>query len=335
MFRKINCRRQPVFDIAIVAGPMSASDIDRDPAARSAGSTAGSGTLGASSLGLAVLLAAYLIFAFGSAAQKSVTVDELGHLPSGLYAVKTGDARYASLNPPLANVLSSLPVFALNLDREMTIPEPSDDVFSFWSAGYHFLDNQRADYVRIFDAARVVPILLVAGLGLLLFAWGRQLVPDAPQLSGLLGAGLVLASPNVIAQARLVGTDTTAACFIALAVYAFRAMLLRPDAIRVAMFGVALGLAQLAKFYALLLYPTLLGLVFVWCALSKTESSERSSLLRGFAAAAALSLLVLNAGYLFAEFGSSLRDLQMQSELLRSWQAGAIGGRRSRSPARI
>ena len=65
---------------------------------------------------LVLLLLLYLAMAVGSARQKSVTVDELGHLPSGVYFLKTGDPRYAALNPPLVNSLAALPVLLLDLD---------------------------------------------------------------------------------------------------------------------------------------------------------------------------------------------------------------------------
>ena len=68
-------------------------------------------------------LLVYLVLAAGSAGQKSVTVDELGHLPSGLYYLQTGDARYASLNPPLVNALSALPLLWMDLGAEP--PPPS------------------------------------------------------------------------------------------------------------------------------------------------------------------------------------------------------------------
>ena len=73
---------------------------------------------------MCLLLFVYVVLAAGSAQQKSVTVDELGHLPSGLYFLQTGDARYASLNPPLVNALSAVPVLLLDLEREPAPPPP-------------------------------------------------------------------------------------------------------------------------------------------------------------------------------------------------------------------
>lgn len=268
----------------------------------------------------------YVVLCVGSARHKSVTVDEFGHLPSGLYTLLTGDVRYSALNPPLANVLASLPVVGLDVEPAFAPPAASDDVFSFWSNGRQFLERQRADYVRIFDAARMVPILLVAALGVLLFFWAEKLAPQSPVAVGALAAGLVLGSPNVIAHARLIGTDTATAVFVALALFSYRGMLLCPSTGRAAVFGVALGLAQLTKFYALLLYPVSLASLFVWHALSGENRPTRAKLLRGFAIGSGVSLLVLNGGYGFAETGSSLRNLTLNSSQLLAWQQGLFGG---------
>jgi len=275
---------------------------------------------------LLLFVAGYGVLAVSSARQKSVTVDELGHLPAGVYFLLTGDARYTSLNPPLVNALSALPVLFLDLSPALAPPDPSDDVFSFWSTGYHFHETHRDDYRRIFDAARWMPIALVAALGCALFAWARRLAPEAPEVAGLLAAGLVLFSPNVIAQARLVGTDTGTALFVLLAHGALSAMLRKPGVATTLLCGLALGLAQLTKFYALLLYPVFLALSLAWPALSPRSSpstgraAEVRRRLACFVAASALSLAVLNGAYLGQESGASLRDLPLQSGLLQGWR---------------
>ncbi|MBW2232879.1 MAG: glycosyltransferase family 39 protein [Deltaproteobacteria bacterium] len=276
-------------------------------------------------LGLVLLISFYAVLAGSSAQRKSVTVDELGHLPSGLHYLRTGDARYASLNPPLINLLSATPVLLLDLEKELVAPPASNDPFSFWEVGYEFQQRHAADYQRIFDAARVVPIGIVAALGLLAFVWARQLVPDAPNAAGLFAAGLICLSPNVLAQARLIGTDTGTAFFVALSMWTFRAMLLRPTPGATLLCGATLGLAQLTKFYALLLYPSMLGVVVGWHLLSRDPKPRLDRLLWRSAAAGCVSLLVLNTGYLWQEFGASLSALELQSSMLLGWQASMLG----------
>ncbi|MEO1914391.1 MAG: hypothetical protein ABGW98_11115, partial [Myxococcales bacterium] len=124
----------------------SARNLDRGPRLDSAQSPAASRPT--ERVCLAAVIAVYLGLSFASAGQTSVTVDEFGHLPSGLYTLISGDPRYAALNPPLANALSAIPVALLDLDRDVAPPAASDDVFSFWSAGLQFLERHRGDYVR-------------------------------------------------------------------------------------------------------------------------------------------------------------------------------------------
>jgi hypothetical protein len=276
-------------------------------------------------LALAALLLLYAALALGSAARKSVTVDELGHLPSGLHYLQTGDARFTSLNPPLVNVLSALPVLALDLSVEPRPPAASDDPFSFWSTGYAFHERHRDDYLRIYATARLVPIAIVAALGVLVYLWARELAPRTPELAGLLAAGFVCLSPNVIAQARLVGTDTGTAFFVVLALYCFRRMLLRPTPASVVLAGLTLGLAQLTKFYALLLYPVTGLLIFVWHRLSPAPRPPLARVLVRYAAVLATSWIVLVGGYSFGELGASLSELRLSSDLLQSWQTSLFG----------
>ncbi len=282
---------------------------------------------------LALLAAAFVALCVASASRKSVTVDELGHLPSGVYTLASGDVRHATLNPPLLNVLSALPVFALSLEQPIDPPEASDDVFDFWKTGYHFHERHRADYLRIYDAARWVPILLAVGLGLLVYRWAGELVGSVgravdagmARVAGLVAASLLWFSPNWIAHARIVGTDTGTALFVAAAVFALRSMLKRPTPMTAVIFGALLGLAQLTKFYALLLYPIALVLVFAvgqW----RAEAPAPRDLWLQCGVAFVASLVVLNLGYGFAEFGRPLSELKLVSTTALSLQESWIGG---------
>lgn len=278
---------------------------------------------------LALLALVFLGLAFGSARLKSVTVDELGHLPAGVYTLARGDVRHATLNPPLLNALAALPVFALSLDEPIEPPAASDDVFAFWSTGYHFHERHRADYLRIYAVARAVPILLALALGWLVFHWANAVArgigdgASAPW-AGLLAASLLWFSPNWLAHTRIIGTDTGTAAFLLFALYALRRYLLRPAYGTALLFGVVLGLAQLTKLYALLFYPvTLLVVLCAWRWRGRPASLGEASL--HCAAAFGISLLVLNAGYGFAEFGRSLASLPLQSETGRALQASWLG----------
>lgn len=247
---------------------------------------------------LAAMLVLYILLAVGSLRGDSVTVDEFGHLPVGYDLLRTGDFHFCELNPPLMNLLSALPLAVNRVPPSGTgITIAPEDRYSFWVNGYDFMVRFQSDYQRIFDRARLVTVVLVGLLGLLLFLWGRRLVPHHAGAAGLLAAGLIWFSPNMLAHARLVTTDAGAAFFVALALFALHAYAERPGPGRAVAAGVALGAAELVKFHTLLLYP-ILGAVLLAEGWSCRGPEARRRILHG-ALIVAASVLVIQAGYLF------------------------------------
>ena len=275
---------------------------------------------------LALLCAAYLLLAIGSLRHKSVTVDELGHLPAGYYYLRSGDPRHLGSNPPLANVISAAPVLLMGLEPQGTIPPTLGNLtYSFWGNGYRFLFEHPDDYRRAYTAARITTVLLVAGLGVLLFLWGRALAPRRPELCGLMAAGLLWFSPGVLAHARLVTTDAAAALLVALALWSLWRALRRPGYPGFLLCGTLLGLAQLTKFYALLLYPLFVIVAAVWQ--RGADRRQVRQVAGGLLAAFVLSVLVLDAGYLFQGVGTPLGDLELRSARLQAataWIPAAV-----------
>lgn len=239
--------------------------------------------------------------ASASLRETSITIDEFGHLPAGYHLLTTGDFGYCSLNPPLLTGLTALPLLFMDLpDEGRPGPLGRDAGYDFWANGYRFMDLHRADYLAAYTAARHVNLGLAVLLGILLFVWAGQLVPQHPNRAGLLAAGLTWFSPDVLAHARLVTTDLGCALTIALALFAGHALVRRPDALRALGLGVAVGLAMLAKFTAVLLY-----VVLPLQALLLVRGGSR----RVFAAQAAallVSVVVIDTGYLWHDVGTSI-----------------------------
>jgi hypothetical protein len=295
------------------------------------------------------MLLLYLVLAFTSLRGDAVTVDEFAHLPAGYNLLRTGDYRYCEYNPPLMNVLSALPL-VLGGAKETGPPMPMapEDRFGFWVNGYDFLSRFQGNYHSIFIRARAVTVILVGLLGLLLYYWARWLTPAPPAAAGLIAAGLVWFSPTVLANARLVTTDAGAACFLALAVFAFHHYLRGPGLRRALLAGLALGLAQIVKFHAIYLYPVL-GVFWLARRLRSGDRAARVSgsgelvnqgsgagksggrysaaerpqlrpwLLEGLVILAA-SVLVIDLGYLFREFGAPSASFALTSGPMRAIQ---------------
>ncbi len=250
---------------------------------------------------------------------KSVTIDEFGHLPAGHNLLATGNLDYCEFNPPLLNVLSALPLRFGVLSRESVAspPEP-EHKYSFWANGYSFMKRHPDRYHRIFVTARLVTVLLAILLGVVAFRWVRILVPARPNVAGLLAVALIWFSPEVLAHARLVTTDVGAAFFILLAITVFHGYLRTPRWPRTIGAGVALGAAQLAKFTAVYLYPVYAVIAAAWIWTHREGNHRKTAI--GLGGLFAVSLLVINAGFMFQGSGRTLGRYELQSGPFRSIQ---------------
>ena len=184
---------------------VSESELHMDPAVSSRGWTRHGWLL--------ALLVAHAWLSVTSLVGKSVTVDEFGHLPAGVYLLETGDWSHASLNPPAMNVLSALPTWLVSESSGPSPVAPAAKRLAeqtpnpFWRNGYRFMLERGAEYHRVFVAARLSTVAMVLLLGVIVYAWARELAPARAAFAGPLAAALVLLSPNLLAHGRLVTTD--------------------------------------------------------------------------------------------------------------------------------
>jgi hypothetical protein len=242
------------------------------------------------------------------------TVDEFAHLPSGYYTLTTGRFDLFPLNPPLVKVLSALPLLALrpSLDPDARIENTG---WYPWVYGTGFMERNRAIYDRIFLFGRLPVVALGMLLGWLVFRWTRELYGDE---AGLVALFLTVFFPSLIAHAHLATVDVGLAFFFVLALYLFHRFVQQPTPAGLLLCGVALGLAQLSKFTALLLFP-----VFLILALTTPGRFRRlGDVLLMFL----ISLIVIDAGYLFQDVGRPVRSFHFESHLLKSAAAVLPGG---------
>jgi 4-amino-4-deoxy-L-arabinose transferase-like glycosyltransferase len=121
---------------------------------------------------------------------------------------------------------------------------------------YSFLyEANDADRLLFLGRAAVLPFALL--LGWVVFLWSRQLFGREAALGALF---LYSFEPNILAHSGLVTTDMAAACFIFATIYGFYRFVQRVSLMSLAIAGVALGLALVTKFSALMLFPMLLVL---------------------------------------------------------------------------
>lgn len=267
-------------------------------------------------LGLLLLAAAYVSLAGFSLRRKSVTVDEFAHLPAGLNVLNSGDTRYCALNPPLMNVLSAIPVWVAGVRADWPEDWPEQVRFENWPNGYVFMNQNRGNYQAYYLRSRYVTVAIVGLLGLVVFFWGRMLVPDRGNLAALLAAGLIWFSPNILAHARLVTTDAGTMAFMILATFALFLFLRAPGWPQALFCGTALGAAQLVKFTAVYLFPSfLVTIVTAW--IVRRELRTRGFVIRT-AAILATCLLVVNLGYGFQQTMTPLGEIEFTSRPFQS-----------------
>jgi hypothetical protein len=238
------------------------------------------------------------------------TVDEFTHLPAGYFYLKTGDFGLAARNPPLVKVLAALPLLILQPEIN-TVKPARESPWYPWVMGTDFMERNRAIYTRLFLLGRLPIVLLGLLMGVLVHHWARELYGDE---GGLVALAFFAFCPTLIGHAHLVTTDVGAATFVLLAAYLFQRWALDPTPARLLASGLGLGLAELAKPTAVLLYP-IFGALLLW-GLFRGERFP----LRRFASLIAifvLSIVVLNAGYLFQGTGRAIGSFDFHSHFMQ------------------
>ncbi|MBK8899861.1 MAG: phospholipid carrier-dependent glycosyltransferase [Anaerolineaceae bacterium] len=224
--------------------------------------------------GTAVLLL-LLLYAFSltSVSQKSLTVDEQGHLFRGTAYVKTGATHFLWGHPLLASSLNALPLLT---EPDLQLPTDS----AAWQAGEweiasdHFLWQLNENPLRLIFLGRLPTLWLALLLGALLYRWGREL---AGKTAAFLALALFAFDPNFLAHGGLISSDVAVTFFMLLAVYGFwrwtviryplsvvrnpnTPYALHPTPYAILLTGLGLGGAAATKFSAAALGP-ILGLL--------------------------------------------------------------------------
>lgn len=308
-----------------------------------------------------LLLAAFAGLCAHGLRWDSPTVDEFAHLPAGYYYLKTGNFELYDLNPPLPRVLSALPLLALAPQID-TGARLRDDGWYPWVFATDFMRRNRERFDRIFLFGRLPVVGLGVALGLLVWHWARRLYGEAAGLVALAGCAFC---PSLIAHAHLATTDVAFALAATGALHLAQRWLERPRLPALLAAGAALGLAQLTKFSAVLLYPLLLLLAVAALVrgerfslrgppqeapktpdgpellespdgrdrpdldavrLRRSRAAELAWSVASLAALGLVSLVVLNAGYLFQGVGEAVGGFHFRSRLMQGLAAALPRG---------
>ena len=201
----------------------------------------------------------FVAIAWPALRENSATYDETSYVPAGFTYLTRGDFRLNPEHPPLLKALFALPVLPLSpsigAETERAFEAaPGDRNNAQWIFGYRFLyrDNQPEPLLW---RARLVALLLTAGVVLLVFAWARELFGTG---GALFAASLITLDPNFLAHGALATTDATSALFLCGTVYFARRSLRAVTIGNVIATGLAAGAAFVSKFTSSLLVPAML-----------------------------------------------------------------------------
>ena len=261
-----------------------------------------------------ILLATHAVLAVHTLSVKTVTIDELAHLPAGITYWQKGSFALHHQNPPLVKLLLALPALAVR----PSVPYQAHSTRTHFEFGYDFMYANAARYQCIYFWARCMVVVFSLFAGWLLFRWGQAVFGTG---SGLLALALWCLSPNLLAHAGVVTMDMGSTASFVLASYAFWRYLREPGLLRAAACGAALGLALLAKFTASLLLPIWAIILFslYGARLLPRLSPRIPAMPAGPSAAAhglvllATVLVIVNAGYGFEGTGRRLDSFRFQS----------------------
>ena len=210
-------------------------------------------------------------------------MDERAHIPASYSYVKYLDMRINPEHPPLIKDFSGLaillsiprlnfPVPSILWDRGDENVKPEDHpegpartwALAQWEFGNRFLFKGKNNSDTIVFSARLPITIIAILLGLAIFLWTRQL---AGTLAGLFALLLYTCDPNIIGHNHLVTTDISIAAFTFFSFYFFIRFLKNPSIKNSLFFGLFLGLVQLTKFSAVILFP-FFGIITVLFAIS-------------------------------------------------------------------
>jgi 4-amino-4-deoxy-L-arabinose transferase-like glycosyltransferase len=218
-----------------------------------------------------ILLLFFIVSLFVSK-DESMVFDEKAHIPAAYSYVRFGDMRLNPEHPPLIKDLAGLPLLALNLSFPIQSQEWQSGINEQWALGDMFVNCTQPDIIcndadAILFWSRLPIILIAVILGIGIFIWTKEL---SGTLAGLFALTLYAADPNIIAHNHYVTTDIGIAAFIFFAFYFFVRFLKKPNLENVVVAGIFLGMAELAKFSAVLLFPVF-GLFVILYALTKQK----------------------------------------------------------------
>lgn len=242
--------------------------------------------------------------------RKSITNDEVVHIPAGYSYLVAGDFRPNNEHPPLAKLWAALPLLGLGLDEPPAVPapNPSKRTLNYAEA---FWEANAARFEAIAFWARVPMVALTLALGATIFAYARRLF--GPR-AAVLAVALFSVEPTVLAHGRVVQTDVPAALAYLAAFVALHAYAAAPTPRRAILLGLAGGAAFVTKVSLLVLAPVLVTALLALLWLAPRRGGRRRHIAAHAVVVALVVFVVINGAYGFRDQPLEASDVAWVAE---------------------
>ena len=229
--------------------------------------------------------------------RKTITNDEIVHIPSGYHYLVGGDFRQNPEHPSLIKMWAALPlVFVGPQPASFARPSGFDYAHFTMTSSLEFWRTNRDLFRSIIFWSRAQMILLAIILGVVIFHVGREFFGDR---AAVLAVALFVVEPTMLAHGRIVQTDMPAALGYLLFFFALYRFLKSVNASRAIALGLATAFALLTKFSMIIIVPVLFaGLAYAFFRASRYQTSRRQTFLYAMAVIL-IPLLAINCVYYF------------------------------------
>jgi hypothetical protein len=245
--------------------------------------------------GLLLLMAFNL---FGQISRKSITNDELVHIPAGYYHLVAGQFQLNNEHPPLVKMWAALPLLFIQPNEATSRPGEVTGNYTeeTWKYLNQFWPGNKDHYAAISFWTRAMMILITLALGVLIFVYTRDLFGAR---AGVLAVSLYSLEPTVLGHGRLVHTDLPAAFVFLLFFFALRYYLKTRTLKRALLLGLASGLALVVKFSMIVVLPVIACLAISAFVFAPRLQENRKRIAIHLVLAVCAILFCVNAAYYF------------------------------------
>src|SRR6185295_14479971 len=234
---------------------------------------------------------------FAAISRKSITNDEIVHIPAGYYHLVAGEFQLNNEHPPLVKMWAALPLLIVQPD-EPPAPKTDEENFMERTWGFHerFWQANQARFQTVTFWPRLMMIPITLALGALIFVFARKLFGET---AALIAVALYVLEPTVLAHGRVVHTDVPAALAYLLFFFVLHRYSEAPGTKRALILGLVCGVALLTKFSMLVLLPVLAIYFLARLFIYRRDRKQLKQILFHSALITEVVLFLVNAAYYF------------------------------------